>query len=130
MGELTQKDEWQLEQAEWLEAMEEILEAHGKGRTEELFQNLRRLLARKGVANSGAALNTPYLNSIAAEDQPDYPGDRELEQKIENIIRWNAQAMVLQGADKHLALGGHIACGRYCSTTFCANVRPITAVIC
>ena len=116
MGEITQTDEWQLEQAEWLEAMEEILEAHGKGRTEELFQNLRRLLARKGVANSGAALNTPYLNTIAPEDQPDYPGDRELEQKIENIIRWNAQAMVLQGSDKHLDLGGHIATYAACST--------------
>lgn len=109
MGEVLQLDDWALEQQEWFEALEEVLEAQGKGRTEELFQHLRRLLARKGVANGGPALNTPYLNTIAAEDEPAYPGDLELEQRIENIIRWNAQAMVLHAQDKDLALGGHIA---------------------
>lgn len=109
MGEITQTDDWALEQQEWLEALEEVLEAHGKAKTETLFQNLRRLLAKKGVANGGPALNTPYQNTIAPEDQPAYPGDLSLEQRIENIIRWNAQAMVLQAQDKDLALGGHIA---------------------
>ncbi len=104
-----QIDDWKAEQEEWLEAIEEVLESQGKGRTEELFQRLRYLMARKGVANGGPALNTPYLNTIAAEDEPAYPGDLELEQRIENIIRWNAQAMVLQAQDKDLALGGHIA---------------------
>ncbi|MEI6412093.1 MAG: pyruvate dehydrogenase (acetyl-transferring), homodimeric type [Bacteroidota bacterium] len=109
MGEQVQLDDWYLEQEEWLDAMEEVLEAHGKVRTEALFQRLRSLMARKGVANGGPALNTPYMNTIAPEDQPEYPGDLEMEQRIENIIRWNAQAMVLHAQDKDLALGGHIA---------------------
>lgn len=109
MGEMLQIDDWALEQQEWFEALEEVLEAQGKGRTEELFQHLRRLLARRGVANGGAALNTPYQNTIPVEDEPAYPGDLELEQRIENIIRWNAQALVLQAQDKDFALGGHIA---------------------
>ncbi len=108
MGDI-QLDDWKLEQQEWLEALEEVLESQGKGRSEELFQALRSLLARKGVANGGPALNTPYMNTIAPEDQPAYPGDLALEQRIENILRWNAQAMVLQAQDKDLALGGHIA---------------------
>jgi pyruvate dehydrogenase E1 component len=108
MGDI-QVDDWKSEQQEWLEAIEEVLESQGKGRTEELFQRLRYLIARKGVGNGGPALNTPYLNTIAPEDQPVYPGDLALEQRIENIIRWNAQAMVLQAQDKDLALGGHIA---------------------
>ena len=108
MGDI-QLDDWKSEQEEWLEAMEEVLETQGKSRTEELFQRLRYLIARKGVGNGGPALNTPYLNTIAPEDQPAYPGDMALEQRIENIIRWNAQAMVLQAQDKDLALGGHIA---------------------
>ncbi|MBV6441301.1 MAG: Pyruvate dehydrogenase E1 component [Saprospiraceae bacterium] len=102
-------DDWKSEQEEWLEALEEILESQGKTRTEELFQRLRYLIARKGVGNGGPALNTPYLNTIAPEDQPAYPGDLALEQRIENILRWNAQAIVLQAQDKDLALGGHIA---------------------
>ena len=38
-----------------------------------------------------------------------YPGNHELEDKIENIIRWNAMAMVLQAYDSGEGLGGHIA---------------------
>lgn len=109
-------DDWKLEQEEWLEALEEVLEGEGKGRTADLFQRLRYLLARHGVANGGPALNTPYLNTIATDEQPAYPGDLELERRIENINRWNAQAMVLQGADKDLALGGHIATYAACAT--------------
>ena len=116
MGEQIQLDEWRLEQEEWLEALEEVLEAHGKTRTEVLFQRLRSLMARKGVANGGVALNTPYMNTIGPSDQPAYPGDAALEQQIENVIRWNAQAMVLRAQDKNLALGGHIATYAACAT--------------
>jgi pyruvate dehydrogenase E1 component len=118
MGETVQLDDWRMEQDEWLEALEEIIESEGKGRTEELFQRLRHLLARHGVANSGPALNTPYVNTIHPDDQPAYPGDRELEQRIENVLRWNAQAMVLQAQDKDLALGGHIATFAACATAW------------
>lgn len=109
MGEISQLDDWSLEQLEWLDALEEVLEAQGKDRTSDLFMRLRKLLAQKGVANSGPALNTPYLNTIPVEDEPAYPGDLEMEHRIEQIIRWNAQAMVLQAQDKGHALGGHIA---------------------
>ncbi|MEZ4927815.1 MAG: pyruvate dehydrogenase (acetyl-transferring), homodimeric type, partial [Saprospiraceae bacterium] len=116
MGESHVLDDWKQEQEEWLEALEEVLEGEGKGRTAELFQRLKYLLARHGVANGGPALNTPYLNTISSDDQPEYPGDLELEQKIENLIRWNAQAMVLQAQDKKLDLGGHIATYAGCAT--------------
>lgn len=116
MGDIQILDDWKIEQEEWLEALEEVLESQGKGRSEELFQALRHLLARKGVANGGSALNTPYLNTIAPDDQPAYPGDHAIEQRIENILRWNAQAMVLQAQDKDLALGGHIATFAACAT--------------
>jgi pyruvate dehydrogenase E1 component len=118
MGETIQLDDWKLEQEEWLEALEEVLEGEGKGRAGELFQRLRYLLARKGVANGGPALNTPYQNTIGPDEQPTYPGDLELEQRIENVLRWNAQAMVLQAQDKDLALGGHIATFAACATSW------------
>lgn len=116
MGDIPQQDDWRSEKDEWLEAIEEVLEAHGKDRTSELFHALRNALARKGVANSGPALNTPYLNTIALEDQPAYPGDLEVERRIEQILRWNAQNMVLHAYDKHLELGGHIATYAACAT--------------
>ncbi len=109
MGEIIKLDDWKQEKTEWLEAIEEVLEAQGRGRSSELFHALRYALARRGVANSGPALNTPYANTIPADEQPAYPGDLELERRLENIIRWNAQAMVLQAQDRQLELGGHIA---------------------
>src|SRR5262245_37095390 len=35
-------------------------------------------------------VNTPYVNTIPAEDQPAYPGDRGLERRIKSYVRWNA----------------------------------------
>ncbi len=116
MGDIHTQDDWKNEQQEWLEALEEVIESQGKVRSEELFQALRYLLARHGAATGGSALNTPYMNTIAPEDQPAYPGNLALETRIENIIRWNAQAMVLQAQDKNLALGGHIATYAACAT--------------
>lgn len=115
MGEI-QLEDWRLEQEEWLEALEEVIESHGKAKSAELFQRLRYLMARHGAANGGPALNTPYINTIPADEQPAYPGNLELEERIENVIRWNAQAMVLQAQDKDLALGGHIATYAACAT--------------
>lgn len=43
------------------------------------------------------------------QKQPAYPGDTELEQRIEDIHRWNAMAMVLQAYDSGPGSGGHIA---------------------
>jgi pyruvate dehydrogenase complex dehydrogenase (E1) component len=44
----------------------------------------------------------------AVEQQPPYPGDREIERRIKSIIRWNAMAMVVK-ANSTTNVGGHIA---------------------
>ncbi|MGH6628818.1 MAG: pyruvate dehydrogenase (acetyl-transferring), homodimeric type, partial [Burkholderiales bacterium] len=54
-------------------------------------------------------VNTPYVNTIPVEDQPDYPGDRDIERKIKSLIRWNAMAMVVKANREHSGLGGHIS---------------------
>ena len=37
---------------------------------------------------------TPYLNTISVGEQPEYPGDGEVERRIRSLVRWNAMAMV------------------------------------
>jgi len=103
------KVEWQLEQQEWIAALQEIIEDKGETEAAELIKQLRNYAIRKGVRLVGEALNTPYINTINYRDQPPYPGDTSLELKIENINRWNAMAMVLQAYDSGHGLGGHIA---------------------
>src|SRR5687767_7528499 len=35
------------------------------------------------------AVNTPYVNTIPAEQEPAYPGNREIERRIKSYVRWN-----------------------------------------
>jgi len=41
--------------------------------------------------------------------QPEYPGDRAIERRIEAYIRWHAMAMVVQANRRSPEYGGHIA---------------------
>jgi pyruvate dehydrogenase E1 component len=102
-----------IELSEWLESMESLLEAEGPDRAKAVFRALRDYLTDVNVIVDDATLNTPYRNTIPLEQQPMYPGDIELEEKLENIIRWNAMAMVLRGYDSGSGVGGHI--GTYAS---------------
>jgi len=102
-----------LELAEWLESMESLLRADGPDRAKAVFRALRDYLTDVNVVVNDAVLNTPYRNTIPLEDQPAYPGNIEIEARLENILRWNAMAMVLQGYDSGTGVGGHI--GTYAS---------------
>ncbi|MCC5794951.1 MAG: pyruvate dehydrogenase (acetyl-transferring), homodimeric type [Chromatiales bacterium] len=102
-----------IELREWLESIESLLRADGPDRAKQVFRAVRDYLADANVIVEDATLNTPYRNTIPLEAQPAYPGDIELEQKIENILRWNAMAMVLRGYDSGTGVGGHI--GTYAS---------------
>ena len=102
-----------LELAEWLESMESLLRADGPDRAKAVFRALRDYLTDVNVVVNDAVLNTPYRNTIPLQDQPAYPGNIEIEARLENIHRWNAMAMVLQGYDSGTGVGGHI--GTYAS---------------
>ena len=55
-----------------------------------------------------AGQSTSYVNTIPPEEQPTYPGDRDIERRIKSMIRWNAMAMVVK-ANSNTNVGGHIA---------------------
>jgi pyruvate dehydrogenase E1 component len=97
-----------VETREWLDAFDALVEAEGRERATFL---LRKLLdhARARRVPLPPVLNTPYKNSIALAEQPPFPGNLELEQRISSIVRWNALAMVVRANRAHPELGGHIA---------------------
>ena len=94
---------------EWLESLTYINQEFGPEGVKEIIQVLQNGALQSGILLENASLNTPYVNSIPLAEQPSYPGDIDLEKRIENIIRWNAMAMVLRAADKGIGVGGHIA---------------------
>ncbi|MCC7259005.1 MAG: pyruvate dehydrogenase (acetyl-transferring), homodimeric type [Gammaproteobacteria bacterium] len=102
-----------VELGEWLESIESLLRADGPDRAKAVFRALRDYLADANVIVEDATLNTPYRNTIPLASQPAYPGDIAIEERIENILRWNAMAMVLRGYDGGAGVGGHI--GTYAS---------------
>jgi len=102
------KDSDPQETREWLEAFDALVETEGRERATYL---LRRLLdhARKRRVQLPPVLNTPYRNSVGLVDQPQFPGNLEIEQRLSAIVRWNALAMVVRANRAYPELGGHIA---------------------
>ena len=96
------------ETQEWIESLEDALEEHGYERTQHLLETLIDFAESKG-ARLPFNTNTPFLNTILPGQQPDYPGDRELERKIKSIVRWNAMAMVTKANKETPGIGGHIS---------------------
>ncbi len=97
-----------VETREWLESLDEVLTRSGPERVGELFRELSNFAHQRGVKIPFTS-NTPYINTIAPSGQPPYPGNRELERRIRNIIRWNAMAMVVRANREEEGIGGHIA---------------------
>lgn len=106
---LQQDDDWEIEQREWLESLQTVLAERGSHQVKQLMTRLQQEISSSGVVLTDAAMNTAYKNTIPLSAEPTYPGDIELETAIENIIRWNAVAMVLQAYDSGSGVGGHIA---------------------
>lgn len=104
-----QLEDWKAEEnREWLESLDYVLETEGRERVIELLRLLQQHSARRGVQLPYSA-NTPYINTISADEQPAYPGNRELERRIKSLIRWNAMAMVVRANRLEDGIGGHIS---------------------
>ncbi|MGH8274317.1 MAG: pyruvate dehydrogenase (acetyl-transferring), homodimeric type, partial [Gammaproteobacteria bacterium] len=102
------------ETREWLDSLRSVIAAEGLPRAHYLIENLIDQARRSG-AYLPYTPNTAYLNTIAPSAQPQYPGDLELERRIETYLRWNAMAMVVLANRSHSGIGGHIA--TYASAT-------------
>ena len=97
-----------VETREWLESIDSVLKAQGPQRAQFILEKLVDFTRRSGTYLPFKP-NTAYLNTIGKHQQPDYPGDRALERRIEAYIRWNAMAMVVQANRASSEYGGHIA---------------------
>jgi pyruvate dehydrogenase E1 component len=96
------------ETSEWLAALSDILEDEGSERAQFILEKVIEQARAEGV-NLPHGINSRYVNTIPASQQPAYPGDVKLEQRIRSIIRWNAIMIVMRASKKDLDLGGHMA---------------------
>jgi pyruvate dehydrogenase E1 component len=96
------------ETREWLDSLQYVLDSKGRERAQFLLSMLQNRAVQEGV-ELPLQLTTPYINTIPADRQPPYPGNREIERRIKSIIRWNAMAMVVRANKQYEGIGGHIS---------------------
>uniref|UniRef100_UPI0036DDEF98 pyruvate dehydrogenase (acetyl-transferring), homodimeric type n=1 Tax=Lysobacter korlensis TaxID=553636 RepID=UPI0036DDEF98 len=96
------------ETAEWQESLDALVEAQGRGRAREIMLSL---LKRSKELQLGVPMvpTTDYINTIAPENEPQFPGNEEIERRYRAWIRWNAAITVHRAQRPGIAVGGHIS---------------------
>jgi len=96
------------ETSEWVEAFDQLRVYHGEERARFIIRQLHQNALHNAV-ELPELVQTPYVNSIPASEQPKFPGDLAIEKKIRAIIRWNSAVMVHRANKASEGIGGHIA---------------------
>ena len=107
------------ETLEWQEAIGDVLHNDGPDRASQLLSTSWRHARALGTPLP-ALTQTPYVNSLAAAEQPVYPGDLALESRLQSILRWNAVMMVLRANRTVPGIGGHLS--TYASSAYLYEV--------
>ena len=96
------------ETQEWVESLDGVVDAKGHERGREIMLNL---LKRSKDLHLGVPMvpTTDYINTIAPEDEPEFPGDEEIERRYRAWIRWNAAITVHRAQRDPIHVGGHIS---------------------
>ena len=97
-----------VETQEWQESLDEVIEHVGPTRARYLLAKLLERAQRAGLGVPGP-VTTPYVNTIPLEDQPEFPGDGDIERRIRRYIRWNAAVMVTKANHDIKGIGGHLS---------------------
>src|ERR1700688_2184497 len=96
------------ETAEWLDALEAVVQCAGRERGLFLLKRLEQRAQDLGIIAPMPQFSA-YQNTISLEQQRVHPGDVALEERVTAIVRWNALAMVVRANKAYGELGGHIA---------------------
>ncbi|HEY5230535.1 MAG TPA: pyruvate dehydrogenase (acetyl-transferring), homodimeric type, partial [Galbitalea sp.] len=96
------------ETAEWNDSLEAVVDEHGHERGREIMLSL---LKKSKDLHLGVPMvpTTDYINTIAPENEPDFPGDEEIERRYRAWLRWNAAITVHRAQRPGIAVGGHIS---------------------
>jgi len=96
------------ETSEWQESLQQLVQAKGHGRGREIMLSLLQT-SHELQLNVPQVPTTDYINTIAPENEPEFPGDEELERRYRRWIRWNAAITVHRAQRPGIGVGGHIS---------------------
>ncbi|MBL6722644.1 MAG: pyruvate dehydrogenase (acetyl-transferring), homodimeric type [Candidatus Margulisbacteria bacterium] len=98
-----------VEQQRCFDSLDYLYSKGGHEDAQQLVRSMQRRLDDLSGESKSTRVNTPYINTIPPHEEPDYPGDLEIENKIKSWVQWNAMAMVVKANRVHDGLGGHIS---------------------
>ena len=96
------------ETREWVDALKAVVTNGGEERAKFIVRKLLAASSELGIDVRTLPLSD-YVNTIPADQEPDYPGDAEIEERIRHHLRWNAAAIVQRAQRPGVGVGGHIA---------------------
>ena len=96
------------ETSEWLQSLDAIARVHGRGRAREIMLNLLRR-SHELQLNVPMVPTTDYINTIAPENEAEFPGDEKIERTYRAWMRWNAAMLVHRAQRPGIGVGGHIS---------------------
>jgi len=96
------------ETTEWQDSLDAVVAQSGHQRAREIMLSL---LKRSKELHLGVPMvpTTDYLNTIATDNEPEFPGDEEIESRYRKWIRWNAAITVHRAQRPGISVGGHIS---------------------
>ena len=117
MSDMVKHDVDAVETNDWLLAIDSVIREEGVERAQFIIEQIMQR-ARANSVSLPSGISTDYTNTIPTSEEPNYPGNLDLERRIRGAIRWNAMMMVLRASKKDLELGGHMASFQSAATIY------------
>lgn len=96
------------ETQEWRDSLDALVENAGKERARYLMLDMIGR-ARQHKLGLPALTGTDYINTIHPNNEPDFPGDEDVERRYRAFMRWNAAVQVHRAQAPGVGVGGHIS---------------------
>nr|WP_269458928.1 pyruvate dehydrogenase (acetyl-transferring), homodimeric type [Micromonospora siamensis] len=96
------------ETSEWVESLDGVIDERGTKRARYVMLRLLER-ARERQVGVPSLTTTDYINTIAPEQEPWFPGDEHIERRLRAYIRWNAAMLVHRAQRPEIGVGGHIS---------------------
>ncbi len=92
----------------WRESVDGLVDERGKDRARYVMLRTNERARQRGVSLA-EPISTDYVNTIAPGDEPEFPGDEEVERRYRAFNRWNAAVQVHRAQRPGVGVGGHIS---------------------
>lgn len=104
MSDMVKHDVDAVETNDWLLAIDSVIREEGVERAQFIIEQIMQR-ARANSVSLPSGISTDYTNTIPTSEEPNYPGNLDLERRIRGAIRWNAMMMVLRASKKRFGAG-------------------------